>query len=138
MDDWHIQREIALLPTGGQGMPWPAIEEPALPAFPTACLPDDCAALVTAMADYLQAPVDFIAFAMLGCVSSALVGRVAVSPFEGYEEPVQLYLCLCAASGEKKSPAMRALMKPLREWLDEQNKAVRERNKVKALSLIHI
>lgn len=132
MDEWtNVQRQIALLPTGGTGNPWPDIEEERLPDFPTDCLPEDCAALCRAMADYFQVPVDFVAFAMLGCVSSALVGRVAVSPREGHEEPVQLYLCLCAESGEKKSPVMKSLIRPLRTWLDEQNKAIKERNRAK-------
>ena len=130
MDD--LQRQIALLPTGSEGIPWPEMEEDVLPYFPTECLPDDCAGLVRAMADNLQVPVDFAAFALLGCVSSALVGRVAISPKPGHEEPVQLYLCLCAESGKKKTPVMKALIRPLRTWLDEQNKAVRERNRAKA------
>ena len=46
MDEWtNTQRQIALLPTGGTGNPWPDMEDERLPDFPTACLPEDCAVI---------------------------------------------------------------------------------------------
>ncbi len=110
---------------------WPELPEERPPTFPTALLPEDCAALVEAFAASIPVPVDYAACALLGAASAALVGRVEVQPRMGHREPIQLYQCMGGPSGTSKSSAMKAFMAPLEAWLTEQNKAVRERNREK-------
>lgn len=110
---------------------WPELVEGRPPIFPTVLLPEKCALLVNAFAASVPVPVDYAACALLGAVSAALVGRVEVQPRPGHREPVQLYQCLGGPSGTSKSSVMKAFIAPLNEYLFEQNKAVRERNRAK-------
>lgn len=107
---------------------WSELKCERPPAFPSALLPRRVQTLVEALAASIQAPVDYVACAALGAASSALVGRVLVKPCEGYTEPVNLFCGLCGESGTKKSPCMRPLIAPLRAYLAEQNRDIRERN----------
>lgn len=112
--------------------PWQDLPEERPPIFPTVLLPEDCAELVEAFAASIPVPVDYAACALLGAVSAALVGRVEVQPWAGYPEPIQLYQCMGGPSGTNKSNPMKTFIAPLNEYLFEQNKAVKERNREKA------
>ena len=110
---------------------WGELPEERLPLFPTVLLPGDCAELVEALAASVPVPVDYAACALLGAVSAALVGRVEVQPRIGHREPIQLYQCMGGPSGTSKSSVIKAFITPLKVYLFEQNKTIRERNREK-------
>ena len=85
---------------------WPELVDRPPPPFPVELLPGHCSQLCTALAASLPVPEDFIACALLGVASAALVGRVVVNPRKGYYEAIQLYLCMCAESGTRKTAAL--------------------------------
>lgn len=108
--------------------PWPELAEESMPLFPTQLLPGNLGQLAQDIAASLPVPVDYVACAMLGAASSALVGRVIVEPRYGHQERLQLYLCLGGESGTNKSGAMRLMMAPLEAWLSEHGKDILRRN----------
>lgn len=114
-----------------QPAPWPELPEETLPSFPTDLLPGFCGELAEKIAASLPAPTDYVAGAMLGAVSAALVGRVKIIPRDGHKEMVQLYVCIGGESGTNKSAPMFALIAPLDHWLREQRREVQKRNKEK-------
>lgn len=116
----------------GEASPWPELPEERPPCFPAELLPESCAALVKAVAANIPVPVDYPACALLGTASAALVGRVDVQPRPGHQEPVQLYQCMGGKSGTNKSAVLSMFIKPLRDWLNEQNNAVCQRNRERA------
>ncbi|MER6252901.1 DUF3987 domain-containing protein [Streptomyces sp. NPDC001584] len=70
-----------------------------------------------AVAGSLQMPVDIPAFLGLAAASVAVGGRRTVSPKPDWVEPVTLYVMPVAAPGEKKSPALGHMARPI---YDEQ------------------
>lgn len=113
-----------------QEEPWPELVDRPPPPFPVELLPGHCSQLCTALAASLPVPEDFIACALLGVASAALVGRVVVNPRKGYYEAIQLYLCMCAESGTRKTAALD-LISGLRTWLGEHNGDIRQQNRLR-------
>ncbi|MFJ9939332.1 DUF3987 domain-containing protein [Streptomyces erythrochromogenes] len=74
-------------------------------------------AYANAVAGSLQMPVDIPAFLGLAAASVAVGGRRTVSPKPDWVEPVTLYVMPVAAPGEKKSPALGHMARPI---YDEQ------------------
>lgn len=112
-----------------EASPWPELPEERPPRFPSELLPEDCARLVETYAASLPAPVDYAACAMLGSASAAVVGRIRVQPWPGYQEPVQLFQCMGGKSGTKKSSVLNKFKEPLEAWTNEQNKTIRQHNR---------
>jgi hypothetical protein len=59
-----------------------------------------------AVAAETATPVDLAVIAALGTVSTVIAGAVVVEPYDGWREPVNLYLNCLAAPGEGKTPVM--------------------------------
>ncbi|MFD8948541.1 DUF3987 domain-containing protein [Streptomyces xanthophaeus] len=76
-------------------------------------------AYANAVAGSLQMPVDIPAFLGLAAASVAIGGRRTVSPKPDWVEPVTLYVMPVAAPGEKKSPALGHMARPI---YDEQQR----------------
>ena len=74
----------------------------------------------------MPAPVDYVACAILGAASAALVGRASVQLTPTWKERLQLYLGLVGNSGSKKTPVMNAICGPLTEWYDHNGISSRE------------
>lgn len=74
----------------------------------------------------MAAPIDYVACAILGAASSALVGRVSVQVNQTWREYCQLYLGMVGKSGTKKTPVMNAICDPLREWFDKHGISSRQ------------
>lgn len=106
-------------------------EAQRLPEFPVDVLPEMMSAHCRAVAESVQTPLDMVVCFALGVASSALVGRVEVQPKhieKDYTEAIQLYLLCRAESGERKTPALNRLKKPLVDCLDRRRKDVQEQN----------
>lgn len=90
-----------------------------LPEFSADCFPEPIAAYCKAVAEAIQCPIDLAACCILGCASSAVVGRIDIRPkhMEDYTEAAQLYLLCSAESGERKTQTMDLIKKPILDWL---------------------
>jgi hypothetical protein len=62
---------------------------------------------------------------VLGVLSSALGGKLVVSPESGYSEPTHLFLCVALESGNRKSSVMNAASGPLISWEKAQQEILR-------------
>lgn len=113
---------------------WPQIADGSqvLPSFPVQVLPDDAARFVSAMAECYQVPADMVACFLLGVASAALVGRVEVQPKhreKHYREAIQLFLLCQGESGERKTPVLNALKRPLENMLEGLRESVKAENR---------
>lgn len=87
-----------------------------LPEFPTEALPGPVRALVEAVAEALQVPVDLPAMLALGVLAAAAAKRVVVRPGPDWLEPVNLYTAVALPPGERKSATVAAMTSPLEEF----------------------
>jgi replicative DNA helicase len=84
-----------------------------LPVFPTECLPEPLREFVRQEAAARQVPEDLPACIALGAVSAAASNKVRVAITPSLSEPLNLYVAVAAASGERKSPVFHDGMEPL-------------------------
>jgi Protein of unknown function (DUF3987) len=94
-----------------------------LPTFPLDTLPASLAEWAAATADELQCPVELPACLALGSLSCACGGWLEVQVRENWTEPVNLFLAVALRSGEKKTPAYRRAIRPIRDF--ERDEKVR-------------
>ena len=92
--------------------PFDAIE---LPDFPVNLLPPVLRDWVNAEANSTQTPPDLAAMLSLAVCSFALSHRVIVSPYAGFEEPVNLYVTVVLGPGNRKSAVYRDAVQPITE-----------------------
>lgn len=106
---------------------WPPLQplapRPDLPTWPVDVLPAWMADHVVAAADQLQTPIDLCAQFALGAVSAAAMGHARVVLGGRWSEPLNLYLATALHSGGGKSPAEKAMTRPLRAWEAEARDA---------------
>ena len=105
----------------GEAEPLPPKAPAALPPFPLDALCQFGRGVVETVSASIQAPADLCACFMLGALSACCVGKVQAEPWEGYREPVQLYLLGSANPSERKSPALAALFGPVYRYQREEN-----------------
>jgi hypothetical protein len=98
------------------------------PAFPIGCLPPWLRAMATATAEALQVPVDLPAMLSLAILGTALAKKVDVRVRQGYYVPLNAYVMLGMESGERKSPAYRAMLAPLVAYERERMASVKKEN----------
>ena len=103
----------------GESRPFPTASQ--LPPFPIDSLPQFGQAIVREVSGSIQVPRDLAACFMLGAISACCVGKVMVEPWEGYQEPIQVYILGSANPSERKSPAMAALFRPVYEYQRKEN-----------------
>ncbi len=85
------------------------------PPFPVGALPDCIRGFVEAQAVALQVPPDLISSLVFGVGAAAGAGRCVVRLNEEWAEPLNLFVVVALPSGERKSPAFRAVTAPLEE-----------------------
>ena len=90
------------------------------PPFPIEALPEELAAYVRGLSWSTQTPPDLSGCLVLGAASGAIAGRVRVVVRNGWNEPVNIYICAALPSGERKSTVFRQAMRPLEAWEREQ------------------
>ena len=112
---------------------WGDPEDLCLPPFPVELLPSTWSDFVVQVADAAHAPVDFAVAAFLRTVSAALTGRIFVHISDIFDVPVQFYLGLIGFSRSGKSPVMKIMSKPLKNWLFHQRRKVKDDNVVNTM-----
>lgn len=90
-------------------------EEFDTPPFPLDCLPDLLQSYVKTISDNLATPVEMAVLVALAMVAVCLQGRVFVQAKEDYVESTNLYVLVIADPGERKSPLLKLMVKPLYE-----------------------
>ncbi len=101
---------------------WPEIVElsqPATPRFEPKWLPPFIGDYVKALSDSLCVSTDMVGMAALSMLGICCQ-RKSVK-FNKWSEPLCLYTLLIAEPGEKKSPVLSAVMKPLLDWQGAKN-----------------
>jgi replicative DNA helicase len=83
------------------------------PPFPLHCLPPWLRDMVIATAEALQVPADLPAMLTFPVLGTALAKKVTVCIRQGYFVPVNCYVMIGMESGERKSPAYRAMLAPI-------------------------
>jgi hypothetical protein len=116
LDDWFARNMgmrldvetliVDVMPSFGEewGTPIPLEHLTGAP-FPLDFLPDDMRRYAEALARDTGAPLDLVAWVMLGMISAATRGRYVVSPKATRREPAILQTAQIVASGGGKSPA---------------------------------
>lgn len=98
---------------------WPALQPPLqLPpptAFPLDALPRAMAEYVAAAADALPCPPDLVAVAALASAATAIGNSHCLEVKAGWVEGPRLWCAIICDPGAKKSPALAAATRPLRE-----------------------
>lgn len=82
-------------------------------AFPADALPAGVAAFVTGVAAAKECPVDFPGLACLAVLGAAVGGSRCLEVRPGWHELPCLYTAIVADPGAKKTPALKAVMRPL-------------------------
>lgn len=77
----------------------------APPAFPIDVLPPSLGQWATEQAEIASAPVDYTVFGMLAHVGALIGNSLAVSPWEGWEEPPILWVALVGLPSSGKTPS---------------------------------
>lgn len=77
--------------------------------------------IVAAIARAYQVPPEFPALYALAIVSGTLAGKFEARVRDGWVMPLVLYVLCALAPSERKSPAIAALTRALREWENDEN-----------------
>lgn len=85
---------------------------PISPDFLPPLLRDFCRAL----AEETETPIEMSIACVLGVLSTALSGKITISPKEGWEESVNTYWFIELPPGNMKSKVLNTVTKPLIEW----------------------
>ncbi|WP_458863803.1 DUF3987 domain-containing protein [Acidaminobacterium chupaoyuni] len=62
----------------------------------------------------------------LASISCAVQGKFKIFPQSRYGEPLNLYILIIANSGERKSPIIRLMTRPIYQYEDKENKRRQE------------
>lgn len=103
-------------------LPFSDVECPPISAD---VLPGWLGEYVSAVARSTQTPPEMSVMMALGVLSTCLQKKIEVSPWTGYQEPVNLWCVAVMPSGSRKSAVMAAFTKPLHEFESEQAETMR-------------
>lgn len=92
------------------------------PPFPADALPSAIGPLVHAVAAANQVPLDMAAGAALGALSVAVARKAIVQLTTEHTEPLNIYVGVIAASGQRKSKVFADFMAPLIAYEDAEAK----------------
>lgn len=123
-----VQRHDASSSPSQTDSKWsPPVEfhEIQLPSFPTHVLSPWQRDFVRAVALQTQTPEDLAALMTLGATGAALAGKVEVRIDAGWCEPANIYVAAALASGNRKSPVVRRVLRPVHEFEQERVEASR-------------
>lgn len=101
-----------------------------LTAFPFDIFSAELKEVIRITSESLEVEQEVVAGIMLGLISGAVGNSVKVSPKPGYCVPLFLWMLIVAESGYGRSPTLKELAKPIKEWQAERHtvyeQAVRE------------
>jgi hypothetical protein len=104
---------------------WPhpiLFAEDKLPEMPKDILPGDIGRFASALSDATETPSELPTLMVLGAMSCALGGKIAVEAERGYVEPVNIYAVCALESGNRKTAVLSAATAPLCAWEMQQRK----------------
>jgi replicative DNA helicase len=101
--------------TGEWPKPVPLNRPIEVAPFPVDALPSDLRAMVEAVAQSRQVPVDLPAMLGLGVIAACGSNRIRVQMNESYSEPLNLYVVAALFPGERKSSTFADMTAPLIE-----------------------
>jgi hypothetical protein len=87
-----------------------------LPPLPLDVLPAWLRDMVAATATAYQVPAEYPAVYALALVSAALAGKYVVEVRPGWRMPPTLYVLAALPPSERKTPVIRDLAEPVRDW----------------------
>jgi hypothetical protein len=93
--------------------PSPLTVVSTLPGFPVKVFPSWLRQFVEEVATSMQTPVDLPATLALGALATASGGRAVVEVRADWTEPTNLFTAPVMPPGERKSPVLRAIMRPI-------------------------
>lgn len=103
--------------------------------FPTDIFPKWLEDYVEHLAEFMEVYPDMPGMFALSILSAASAKKFKVSPFPGYEEPINIWTIVALPPANRKSGIFTAMKKPLREWelleKKEAKQAVAENNAVR-------
>jgi hypothetical protein len=97
-------------------------ELPAAAAFPGGALPAVLSRFVSEAATAIGCPPDLVALPALAAAGASIGNSRVISPKAGWSEGATLYGAVIADSGERKSAAVAAALKPLRKIQRRMNR----------------
>ncbi|HEV2613239.1 MAG TPA: YfjI family protein [Gammaproteobacteria bacterium] len=99
------------------------------PDIPACLLPGVFHDFAQALAESVEIPEALCVMAVLGVISSVTSKFCKVSPFEGWEEPVNIYTLIALPPANHKSIVLARCKEPLVEWEQEQEEKFRAKIK---------
>jgi len=84
-----------------------------LPEFPLDALPPWLRSFVEGLARQTQTPVDLVVMLTLSACAGALGGKVEIKARRGWVEPINLFIAVAMAPGNRKSAVFSPVVKPL-------------------------
>ena len=97
---------------------WPDLEpldDPVLPAFPTASLPPVIRDWVEAEAEATQTPADLPGMLSSAIIAALIAKRVGIEAWPGWKEPTNLFVAVLMDPGNRKSAVFDDATDPLRK-----------------------
>ncbi|MFI5301744.1 MAG: DUF3987 domain-containing protein, partial [Polyangiales bacterium] len=85
------------------------------PAFPVEALPSALHSLAKAQAEFTQVPADLPAMLSIGACSASVAGKLDLEVQPRYVEPLNLFVLIGLATGERKSPNFDVYFAPIQE-----------------------
>ncbi|MEQ9380088.1 MAG: DUF3987 domain-containing protein, partial [Pirellulales bacterium] len=104
----------------------PAVEKPPRPAFPVDVFPKPLKSFVYRVAAATGCPTDFPGVAVLVVAATAIGAARALGLKASWVEQAGIYAAIVASPGRGKTPALKAVMKPLYEEQDRLRNIYRE------------
>jgi len=92
-----------------------------LPPFPEQCLPGPLWDMTAATAENLQVAGDMLGVNVLATCAICLQGKFKVNAKPGWLEPLNLYVVTIARPSEKKSPVLRVVAQPIKDFENREN-----------------
>lgn len=97
-----------------------SLDNPSLPEISVDVFPPWLKDMIESLAAATETSVELGAMLALGVLGTACQKTFEVSPKEGYVEPLNIWTIPAMDSGERKTPVLHALTKPLHDYQQEQ------------------
>ncbi|MFJ7746698.1 DUF3987 domain-containing protein [Peribacillus sp. NPDC097295] len=85
--------------------------------------------MILAVSEFNKTPLDLAAFCALGALSTAVQGKFVIQPWDGWQEPLNLYLASLLPSSSRKSPVFKVMTAPIKDYETALMKQVQSDNK---------
>lgn len=114
-----VKNQLNLKPTWEMPIVFSELETPEIPEN---LLPENLQVYATALAQTAEVKTAMVVASILGVISTALCKKYVVSPKEGWNEPVNIYIFVALPPASNKSLILKNVTKPLVAWEAEARK----------------